>query len=713
MTKTKKPIFILMFAVLSAIMLVGAKFTSAKAAEKLIIPSDAKIELTDGVSIKLNDDGGMRFVAKMNEAAKNYVCDNEAVSLVALIAPDYIIGNGEDFATLKDTCIKIVANKAAIYEVDGSYYANFCVIKMKTSNINLDYTAAVYILNGETVAAKTGVNVKSVNNFYNITNQAFLYNGGKNYSADILALDSYDWFGRKEYPVTVNSSADYNNLVKAINGGAEISEKHVEIAASVDTTAGELLDDGKTMPENTKSVAIVSFVNGGETISSEKIEKGKTVSEPAASEIGADDYAIKNGAYYKFDGWYNGDEKYEFTSPVTTNITLEARWIEIGAINNATVKISGDYSLNKITSGAAYTDSSYIELGDFRNGGYVAVDFTGKVAPQIAFFLSGATSSMKDDALGCMLFTSDVATADYRMFPHTDPNTGAVLAGKWNKGAFNNLEPTKNYVLLIGCVKNNLNYNVSFALYEKDGLSISRVDGGEYSCSYAVDHKDLKNSGEKIVLFGSRHANANGKFAVAATENEVLAGYDRIKTYKATYSKESGEVKFNTCAGSTSYTDCSYIDFGEYENGGEVTVEFKGKYKPQIGFFLSGGTATMKADALGGLIFSDDAVGSDYRMWKCTDVTTGAVLFSKWNVAAYNNLDASASYKLQIKCVKAQRYEIYMALYTLNGETYELMSEYSENYALNYTSISNSGTHIVLFGSRITALTAKVSIVGC
>lgn len=170
MTKTKKPIFILMFAVLSAIMLVGAKFTSAKAAEKLIIPSDAKIELTDGVSIKLNDDGGMRFVAKMNEAAKNYVCDNEAVSLVALIAPDYIIGNGEDFATLKDTCIKIVANKAAIYEVDGSYYANFCVIKMKTSNINLDYTAAVYILNGETVAAKTGVNVKSVNNFYNITN---------------------------------------------------------------------------------------------------------------------------------------------------------------------------------------------------------------------------------------------------------------------------------------------------------------------------------------------------------------------------------------------------------------------------------------------------------------------------------------------------------------------------------------------------------------
>ena len=129
MTKTKKPIFILMFAVLSAIMLVGAKFTSAKAAEKLIVPSDAKIELTDGVSIKLNYDGGMRFVAKMNEAAKNYVCDNEVVSLVALIAPDYIIGNGEDYATLKDKCVKIVANKDNIYAVDGSYYANFCVVK--------------------------------------------------------------------------------------------------------------------------------------------------------------------------------------------------------------------------------------------------------------------------------------------------------------------------------------------------------------------------------------------------------------------------------------------------------------------------------------------------------------------------------------------------------------------------------------------------------
>lgn len=712
MIKIKKPIFILVFVVLSAIMFAGAGFVSAKA-EGEVVPSEAKIELADGISIKLNDNGGMRFVAKMNESAKNYVCDNENVSLVALIAPDYVIGDGEDFATLKDTCIKIVANKAAIYEVDGSYYANFCVIKMKTSNINLDYTAAVYILNGETVAAKTGVNVKSVNNFYNITNQAFLYNGGKNYSADILALDSYNWFGSEEYPVTVNSSDDYNNLVKAINGGAEISEKYVEIAASVDTTAGELLDDGKTMPENTKSVAIVSFVNGGETISSKKIEKGETVSEPAASEIGADDYAIKDGAYYKFDGWYNGDDKYDFTSPVAADLTLEARWTEIGLINNATVKTSGEYSLNKITSGAAYTDSSYIELGDFPIGGYVAVDFKGNVAPQMAFFLSGATPSMKDDALGCMLFTSDVATADYRMYPDTNPNGASVLANKWNKGALSSLDTKKNYVLLVGCVKDDTKYNISFALYEKDGTSISLVDGGSFSNSYLVNHENLKNSGEKIVLFGSRHGNANGKFTVAETENEALAGYERVITYKASYSKATGEAKFNMCTGSTSYTDCSYIDFGEYENGGEVTVEFKGKYKPQIGFFLSGGTTTMKSDCLGGLVFSDDAVGSDYRMWKSTNVTTGAILAYKWNAAAYNNLDANTSYKLQIKCVKAQRYEIYMALYMLNGEIYEMTSEYSGSYPLNEASISNSGTHIVLFGSRITALTAKVSIVGC
>ena len=701
-----------MFAVLSAIMLVGAKFTSAKAAGETY-PSESKIELMEGVSIKLNDDGGMRFVAKMNEAAENYIKNNENASLVALIAPENVIGNGEDYATLKDKCVKIVANKDNIYAVDGSYYANFCVVKMKSSNIARDYTAVAYVLDGETVVGRTEVKSESVNNFYNVTNQAFLYNGGADYSSYILSSDGYNWFGSEEYPVTVNSSDDYNNLVKAINGGAEIFEKYVEIAASVDTTAGELLDNGKTMPENTKSVAIVSFVNGGETISSKKIEKGEAVSEPAASEIGADDYAIKDGAYYKFDGWYNGEDKYDFTSPVAADLTLEARWTEIGLINNATVKTSGEYSLNKITSGAAYTDSSYIELGDFPSGGYVAVDFKGNVAPQMAFFLSGATPSMKDDALGCMLFTSDVATADYRMFPHTNPNTGAVLSGKWSKGAYANLDSAKNYVLLVGCVKDDTKYSISFALYEKDGTSISLVDGGEYSTNYPLNHKDLKNSGEKIALFGSRLGNANGKFTVAETENEALAGYERVITYKASYSKATGEAKFNMCTGGTSYTDCSYIDFGEYENGGEVTVEFTGKYKPQIGFFLSGGTATMKADALGGLVFSDDAVGVDYRMWKWTDVTTGAILSSKWNAAAYNNLDASASYKLQIKCVKAQKYEIYMALYTLNGETYELTSEYSGSYPLNEASILNSGTHIVLFGSRITALTAKVSIVGC
>lgn len=46
------------------------------------------------------------------------------------------------------------------------------------------------------------------------------------------------------------------------------------------------------------------------------MEYGHTATEPAAPE--------KTG--YTFDGWYLGDEKYDFSAAVEQNITLTAKW---------------------------------------------------------------------------------------------------------------------------------------------------------------------------------------------------------------------------------------------------------------------------------------------------------------------------------------------------------------------------------------------------
>ena len=50
----------------------------------------------------------------------------------------------------------------------------------------------------------------------------------------------------------------------------------------------------------------------------QEVEYGLTATEPAAPE--------KTG--YTFDGWYLGDEKYDFSAAVEQNITLTAKWMQ-------------------------------------------------------------------------------------------------------------------------------------------------------------------------------------------------------------------------------------------------------------------------------------------------------------------------------------------------------------------------------------------------
>lgn len=63
----------------------------------------------------------------------------------------------------------------------------------------------------------------------------------------------------------------------------------------------------------------VTFSNDGATFTTQTVNKGAMVTDPGAP--------TKDG--YKFLGWYNGDSKWNFTSAVNSNLTLEARWEKI------------------------------------------------------------------------------------------------------------------------------------------------------------------------------------------------------------------------------------------------------------------------------------------------------------------------------------------------------------------------------------------------
>jgi len=71
-----------------------------------------------------------------------------------------------------------------------------------------------------------------------------------------------------------------------------------------------------------KTTYKVSFISDGlEVMDSIKVRKDGTVVEPKEP--------VKEG--YDFVGWYSDSEKFDFSTKITEDITLEARWIKEGA----------------------------------------------------------------------------------------------------------------------------------------------------------------------------------------------------------------------------------------------------------------------------------------------------------------------------------------------------------------------------------------------
>ena len=81
------------------------------------------------------------------------------------------------------------------------------------------------------------------------------------------------------------------------------------------TVTSDLVLTGKYIEIDKYTVKFDS--NGGTKVNDVKVLEGATVEEPTVTRDG-----------YILDGWYLGDEKYDFSSPVTKGITLKAKWNE-------------------------------------------------------------------------------------------------------------------------------------------------------------------------------------------------------------------------------------------------------------------------------------------------------------------------------------------------------------------------------------------------
>lgn len=249
-------------------------------------PGDGTIQVLDGTSLKLNAGGGLRFIVKMNAAAKNYIKDADANDEVKLVVR---VGAVKYFG---EKWLNCEVDEEKLYRVDGdeAWYANVCLTNVLEQNRKLDYTAQAYIYSGKTEAKVSDYNENARGNFYDVATAALL-DTKQEYTQQILSLENYSWLGADEtFPLYIDSLDLYNGLVTKINEGADFSKKYVAVRSNVDVKNGTALNEGKQLPENNYKLSLVTFKDGEKELGSVMVKNGgaATFETPADRTDGAD-----------------------------------------------------------------------------------------------------------------------------------------------------------------------------------------------------------------------------------------------------------------------------------------------------------------------------------------------------------------------------------------------------------------------------------------
>ena len=257
MSKLRNRLTIILLAVFASLLTVAVTGFTTKAKAADINLDGETFEIADKVSLKLNEDGGMRWILKVSDNVYNYVKGTEGVEMGFVIAPKVLMDKatgGDYYGMAQRILIPIDLTKG--YQdtgtTDTDWYFNGCVVKMNDVNRKYDYTAAAYIKSGDTVLKQTTINTNSVNNFYNVANKSILYSV-EDYSEKMLGLESYKWLGTEEFPIKVDAADQYNSLVEKINAGRDFSDKIIEIGKSVDRS-GATFNEGYALPTGTREV---------------------------------------------------------------------------------------------------------------------------------------------------------------------------------------------------------------------------------------------------------------------------------------------------------------------------------------------------------------------------------------------------------------------------------------------------------------------------
>ena len=163
----------------------------------------------------------------------------------------------------------------------------------------------------------------------------------------------------------------YFDFQTEVEGNLTLEAKWKAVVEDTDTNVDKDTNEEEKTDEVTK-YTVTFESNGGSSVAKQTVEKNKTAKEPSAP--------TKSG--YTFKGWYLGSTKYSFSTKVTKNLTLTAKWekVEENTTEPETPEVK-EYTVTFNSNGGTSVTKQTIEEGKTatapKNPTYTGYTFLG------------------------------------------------------------------------------------------------------------------------------------------------------------------------------------------------------------------------------------------------------------------------------------------------------------------------------------------------
>lgn len=280
-------------------------------------------EMVQGASLKLNEQGGIRFRVKMDKYWRDLITEEERYQLRGMITTktsyDEAKGN---ISTITNAIVQDL-DEAKIYEDEfGNYFANLCLTEVTDRKGYAVGVAFVYDVTEDRIYETAKINADLTRgSLYDLANSATL-STASDYVDELQGLQSYNsWYGTEAYPIVIQTHEQYIAFLGKIAAGKNFAAQYVKVYRTA--LNGAELD--ASMPENTTIVEMytVTFYDEDKTtvLKTESFTGSKDIVPPTEPAKATDaDYL------YSFNKWVLEDGSDATLSNVSESLNVYASY---------------------------------------------------------------------------------------------------------------------------------------------------------------------------------------------------------------------------------------------------------------------------------------------------------------------------------------------------------------------------------------------------